>query len=61
MLTEDKRGDNYGTNLITSIHTHHLAKLEDIKHVTTIISSKAKHTLFSSTSYSNNMDHGILV
>jgi len=40
-----------------------LAKLEDIyrfKHVTTIISSKAKHTLFSRTSYSSNMEQGIL-
>jgi hypothetical protein len=31
-------------------HIHHLAQLEDIyrvKHVTTIISNKAKHTLFA--------------
>jgi hypothetical protein len=38
-----------------------LAKLKDnysFKHVPTLISNKAKHTLSSSTPYSNNMEQG---
>jgi hypothetical protein len=40
-------------------HIHHFAKLEDnskLKHVATLISSKAKHTFFSRISYSSNME-----